>query len=163
MRIGGAPVRLRSPADAVAAGAVLVPRDRRKDGLVLDMSVGDNINLATLDDVSTRLGWLRRALARARADRLVDRLDVRPRRSGAITGLLSGGNQQKVVLARWLATGSKVFVLDEPTTGVDIGARTEIYKLITSLAEQQAGGTALLEQPGRTPRPVRQGAGDGPR
>ena len=139
VRIGGAPVRLRSPADAVAAGAVLVPRDRRKDGLVLDMSVGDNINLATLDDVSTRLGWLRRALARARADRLVDRLDVRPRRSGAITGLLSGGNQQKVVLARWLATGSKVFVLDEPTTGVDIGARTEIYKLITSLAEQQAG------------------------
>ncbi len=139
VRIGGEAVTLRSPAVAVAAGAVLVPRDRRNDGLVLDMSVGDNINLATLDDVSTRLGWLRRALARARADRLVDRLDVRPRRSGAITGLLSGGNQQKVVLARWLATGAKVFLLDEPTTGVDIGARSEIYKIITSLAEQQAG------------------------
>ena len=139
VRIGGAPIKLRSPSNAVAAGLVLVPRDRRNDGLVLDMSVGDNINLATLDDVSTRLGRLRRATARARADRLVDQLDVRPRSSSLITGLLSGGNQQKVVLARWLATGSKVFVLDDPTTGVDIGARSEIYRFIASLADRQAG------------------------
>ena len=139
VEIDGSPVKLRSPAQAVQSGLVLVPRDRRNDGLVLDMSVGDNVNMATLDMVSSKLGWLFRGQARDRSDQLVDQIDVRPRRSDTIVRFLSGGNQQKVVLARWLATESKVFVLDHPTAGVDVGARSEIYSLIAQLAEGGAG------------------------
>ena len=139
LTIDGAPVKLRSPAQAVRSGLVLVPRDRRNDGLVLDMSVGDNVNMATLDKVSSKLGWLMRAQARRQSDEFAEQLDVRPRRSATIVRFLSGGNQQKVVLARWLATESKVFVLDQPTTGVDVGARSEIYALIAQLATGGAG------------------------
>lgn len=142
VEIEGDPIKLRSPAHAVQAGLVLVPRDRRNDGLVLDMSVGDNINVATLDVVSSNLGWLFRGQARNRSDKLVEQLDVRPRRSDTIVRFLSGGNQQKVVLARWLATESKVFVLDNPTAGVDVGARSEIYALIAQLAE--AGSAVII-------------------
>ena len=136
--VDGVPVAMTSPARAVKAGLVLVPRDRRNDGLVLDMNVADNINLATLDQVST-LGWLNRAAAAARSDEQVVRLDVRPRSSDAVARFLSGGNQQKVVLARWLASGARLFVLDDPTVGVDVGARSEIYKLVADLAEAGAG------------------------
>ena len=139
VEIDGDPTKLRSPAHAVQSGLVLVPRDRRNDGLVLDMSVGDNINVATLDMVSSKLGWLFRGQARELSDELVGQLDVRPRRSDTIVRFLSGGNQQKVVLARWLATESKVFVLDNPTAGVDVGARSEIYALIAQLAEAGSG------------------------
>ena len=139
VEVDGSPVKLRSPAQAIRSGLVLVPRDRRNDGLVLDMSVGDNVNVATLDEVSSKLGWLLRGQARDRSDQLVEQLDVRPRRSDTIVRFLSGGNQQKVVLAKWLATSSKVFVLDQPTTGVDVGARSEIYSLIAQLAEDGAG------------------------
>ena len=136
--IEGQRVRLRSPADSVDRGLVLVPRDRRNDGLVLDMTVGDNINLATLDEVGSA-GWLNRRAARRRADDLVTRLDVRPPRSDRVVRYLSGGNQQKVVLARWLASGPRLFLLDDPTVGVDVGARSEIYKLIGSLVGDQSG------------------------
>ncbi len=129
---------LNSPSDAVENGIVLVPRDRRHDGLVLDMSVSDNVNLASLEKVA-RLQLENRALARNRANDLSDALDIRPRNPSAITRFLSGGNQQKVVLARWLATKSKLFILDEPTVGVDIGAKVEIYQLIEDLAGRDAG------------------------
>ncbi|MCY4258239.1 MAG: sugar ABC transporter ATP-binding protein [bacterium] len=141
LAVAGKPIKLRSPAQAVSAGLVLVPRDRRNDGLVLDMSVADNVNVATLEMVSSKLGWHRRQQAAQRADQLVEQLDVRPRRSDTIVRFLSGGNQQKVVLARWLTTDSKVFVLDQPTTGVDVGARSEIYALVAQLA---AGGAGVL-------------------
>ena len=138
IRINGQDVSVRQPADAVKAGLVLVPRDRRNDGLVLNMSVADNINVATLEEVSAA-GWIKRGKAAARSDELVERLDIRPPRSSTIVQFLSGGNQQKVVLARWLATGSEVYVLDDPTVGVDVGARSEIYKLIGGLADDGAG------------------------
>ena len=133
-------VRLKSPSDAVGKGIVLVPRDRRHDGLVLDMTVGDNINLASLYEVAS-FQLENRAMAAKRAEELAEKLDIRPRRVEAVTRFLSGGNQQKVVLARWLATGSKLFILDEPTVGVDIGAKVEIYKLIEDLARE---GAAVL-------------------
>ena len=136
--LDGTPIPVTSPARAVEAGLVLVPRDRRNDGLVLDMSVADNVNVATLDEVST-FGWLNRGAAVRRSDEQVERLDVRPRASNAIARFLSGGNQQKVVLARWLASGARVFVLDNPTVGVDVGARTEIYGLVAELAAAGAG------------------------
>ncbi len=128
----------RVPSDAVASGIALVPRDRRHDGLVLDLSVSDNINLSSLDDVS-KYKWEMRGAAAKRADALSHKLDIRPRRPSAISRFLSGGNQQKVVLARWLATDSKLFILDEPTVGVDIGAKVEIYQLIEDLARNGSG------------------------
>ena len=136
--LAGSPVSVTSPAKAVEAGLVLVPRDRRNDGLVLDMSVADNVNMATLGEVST-LGWLNRAAAATRCDEQAERLDVRPRTSNSVVRFLSGGNQQKVVLARWLASGAQVFVLDDPTVGVDVGARSEIYGLVAELAAAGAG------------------------
>ncbi|MCY4068786.1 MAG: sugar ABC transporter ATP-binding protein [Acidimicrobiaceae bacterium] len=136
--VDGEPARTNSPARAVRSGLALVPRDRRNDGLVLDMTVADNVNLATLEEVST-LGWLNRAAAGRRGEELMERLDVRPRGSHAVSRLLSGGNQQKVVLGRWLASQASVYVLDDPTVGVDVGARSEIYRLIADLAQAGAG------------------------
>lgn len=142
MRVAGEPVRFSSPAAALAGGMVLIPRDRRHDGLVLDLSVGDNINLSTLDEAATAFAGLNRSkVARERAERMVSELDVRPADIGRKVRLLSGGNQQKVVIARSLLTDAKIVILDEPTVGVDIGAKAEIYRLIASLA---AEGTAVL-------------------
>lgn len=134
----GKPARIRTPSDAIAQGVVLVPRDRRNDGLVLPMTVGENITLATLHEDAT-LGVENRAHARSRATQKVQELDIRPANPGAIVRFLSGGNQQKVVLARWLARNAGVFMLDEPTVGVDIGARSEIYTLVNRLAQDGAG------------------------
>ncbi len=138
LRLDGNTVRIASPARAVDRGVVLVPRDRRNDGLVVDMTVADNVNLASFDEVTRGLIVNRRAAAK-RAQAIAERLDIRPRDVDAVARNLSGGNQQKVVLARWLATASRLFVLDEPTIGVDIGARAEIYRLIEKLAADGAG------------------------
>lgn len=140
LELGGTPVRLRSPADALAHGLALVPRDRRQDGLVLDMTAAVNTNLSTLDRVS-KYGLVLRRRARERAARVTERLDVRPPEPERIARLFSGGNQQKLVLARWLAADAKVLVFDEPTVGVDVGARAEIYRLMGELADH---GTAIL-------------------
>ncbi len=121
------------PHTAVEHGVVLIPRDRRNTGLVLDMTVADNINLASLEEVST-LKVTRHARATGRAAKLIEKLDIRPANAQAVVRFLSGGNQQKVVLARWLATGSRLFIMDEPTIGVDIGAKVEIYQRIADLA-----------------------------
>jgi len=133
-------IRLSSPVKAVTNGIVLVPRDRRNDGLVLEMSLSDNINLASLADVAV-VGLERRQVALERAEEQVEKLDIRPRDVKTIVQNLSGGNQQKSVLARWLATESRVFILDEPTVGVDVGAKVEIYQLIENLA---ANGASIL-------------------
>jgi ribose transport system ATP-binding protein len=138
--VDSAEARVHSPADALDRGMALVPRDRRNDGLVLDLDVSGNINLATLDDVA-RGGWLSGEAALGRARELIARMDVRPEDPRVTTRLLSGGNQQKVVLGRWLAADANVLVLDEPTVGVDVGAKAEIYRLMADLAH---GGAALL-------------------
>ena len=138
MTFAGTPVRIDSPAKALAHGFALVPRDRRHAGLVLDMSVADNVNLASLDQVAVA-GIERRQAADRRAAELVKRLDIRPPDTGRVAKFLSGGNQQKVVLGRWLATGARLFILDEPTIGVDIGAKIELYRLVDELAARGAG------------------------
>jgi ribose transport system ATP-binding protein len=102
------------------------------------MTVADNVNLASFEEAAFGVIVNRRAAAR-RAQTLVERLDIRPRNVEALARNLSGGNQQKVVLARWLATASRLFLLDEPTLGVDIGAKVEIYRLIDKLAADGAG------------------------
>ncbi len=132
--------RPSSPAAALASGVVLVPRDRRHDGVVLDFSTQRNLTLSTLGE-GTRAGLLDDTASRDRAAELAERLDIRPRDTSVQTRLLSGGNQQKVVLGRSLAAGARVIVLDEPTVGVDIGAKQEIYRLLAELA---ASGTAVV-------------------
>ncbi|MGO1538697.1 MAG: sugar ABC transporter ATP-binding protein [Leucobacter sp.] len=138
IRVDEQRVRFRSPADALRQGVVLIPRDRRHDGLVLDLPVQDNISLATLDDVTTARAFLSTKKLAAQANRMVKALDVRPSDPAAKVRFLSGGNQQKVVIARSLLTNARVIILDEPTVGVDIGAKAEIYKLVAQLAAQGA-------------------------
>ncbi|WP_333826521.1 sugar ABC transporter ATP-binding protein [Pararhodobacter sp.] len=147
VRLHGRSVTLRSPADAISQGLALVPRDRRHDGLVLPMTLGENITLATLE-ADARMGLENRARANARSAQKIRELDIRPANPQAIVRFLSGGNQQKVVLARWLARQADVFILDEPTVGVDIGARSEIYGVVDRLAQAGAGVIVSSSDPG---------------
>jgi rhamnose transport system ATP-binding protein len=136
----GSPARISSPARAVALGVAYVPEDRRHHGVVLDMSVAANTTLATLRAVST-LGILDSGRERRVAADFVRRLDVKAASIDDPVGNLSGGNQQKVALARWLAADPSVLILDEPTQGVDVGAKAEIHRLMGDLA---ARGMAIL-------------------
>jgi ribose transport system ATP-binding protein len=131
--IDGRPARLGSPARAIAAGVLLVPEDRRRHGLVLPESVGFNLSLPNLDRLGSLLGIERRA-ERELHRTWIDRLRIKTPTAGQTVGLLSGGNQQKVVYGKWLARGPKVLILDEPTRGVDVGAKAEIYALVDELA-----------------------------
>ncbi len=147
LKIDGIAQRFRAPSEAVAAGIALVPRDRRHDGLVLDMSVSDNVNLAALDSVSRWTLENRRA-SHAVATEMSETLDIRPRNIAATARLLSGGNQQKVVLGRWLNKGADIFILDEPTVGVDVGAKVEIYQHIENLAKDGVSVLVSSSDPG---------------
>ncbi|HEX4588817.1 MAG TPA: sugar ABC transporter ATP-binding protein [Gemmataceae bacterium] len=138
--LNGRPVRIRSPRSAVRHGLLLAPEDRRLHGLILSDSVEHNLSLPNLDMLSVlRLVRRRREATLARG--LVERLRVRTPTITKPVGLLSGGNQQKVALGKWLARSPSVLVLDEPTRGVDVGARGEIYALMDQLA---ADGVAIL-------------------
>jgi rhamnose transport system ATP-binding protein len=131
--LNGTLVTLDSPRRAVDLGIAYVPEDRRRHGVVLDMSVAANTTLAALRDVC-RHGLIDRGVERSVAAGLVDRLAVKTASLEAAVGTLSGGNQQKVALARWLATRPSVVILDEPTQGVDVGAKAEIHRLMGELA-----------------------------
>ena len=138
--VAGQEVRRQRPPAAIDAGMALVPEDRKKSGAILGMTVLENGTLPRLDSFSVA-GWLRN---RARADQVgaaMKSVQLRSRGLGQEVGTLSGGNQQKVVLARWLTGDVKVLLLDEPTRGVDVGARSEIYRIITDLA---ASGVAVV-------------------
>ena len=137
LRLDGETLRIRSAADAVRAGMVLVPRNRRDDGLVLPMTVAENLTLATLGENAVA-GLVSGARQRASAETQIGNLDIRPPNAGAITRYLSGGNQQKVVLGRWLAKKARAYLFDEPTVGVDVGAKSEIYALMHGLARDGA-------------------------
>jgi len=138
--IDGRVVTPRSPGAAIAAGLAYVPEDRRQHGVVLEMSVAANASLATLAGVS-RGGLIDRAAEQRTARRYVDDLRIKTASVDAEVGSLSGGNQQKVALARWLATAPRVLVLDEPTQGVDVGSKAEIHTLMGTLA---ARGLAIV-------------------
>ena len=136
--VGGEPVVIRSPRDAIAAGLGLGPEDRRLSGLCLDMSVSENIALVDYAHRSLA-GMVSHARSREIADGLIQDISIRTRDSDARVKTLSGGNQQKVVLARWLARAPRVLVLDEPTRGIDVGAKAEIYQLLDRLAGEGMG------------------------
>jgi ribose transport system ATP-binding protein len=140
IRLRGERIRIRRPADAIEHGIVLVPEDRRRQGLVLSQSVERNLTLALLRRLS-RGGLLDEREAAAIAESYVARLGIRTLSVGTPVRRLSGGNQQKVVLAKWLATEPDVLLLDEPTVGVDIDTRSEIAELVRGLADQ---GRAVL-------------------
>jgi L-arabinose transport system ATP-binding protein len=140
VRIDGRPLRLRSPVDAVRAGIGFAPEERKAQALLLERTVRDNVSLAVLDRLR-RFRVVRRRQENALTSRFVAQLDVRTPSIEQEVGKLSGGNQQKVVLARWLARRPKVLILDEPTRGVDVGAKAEIYSIINQLADD---GLALL-------------------
>ena len=133
--LDNAPLRIRAPQDAIAAGILLVPEDRRLHGLVLPESVGFNLSLPNLDRITSLFGVKRREETELHHT-WIDRLRVKTPSAAQPVGLLSGGNQQKVVYGKWLARGPKVLILDEPTRGVDVGAKAEIYALVDELAGQ---------------------------
>ncbi len=134
----GRPVPLRSPADAVKAGIGLVPENRALQGLVLKLPVQENIVLATLDRHSSA-GWVHRSLVAGTARRFIGRLAIRTPHLRQRAMFLSGGNQQKVVLAKWLAMQPKVLIMDEPTRGIDVGAKAEVHSLMSRLAASGIG------------------------
>jgi rhamnose transport system ATP-binding protein len=136
----GRHARIGSPEDAIRFGIGYVPEDRRQHGVILDMSIAANVSLANMKKVSRR-GLLRPAEEQHLAEEYRDRLRIKASSVDADTSTLSGGNQQKVALARWLAIDPLVLILDEPTQGVDVGAKSEIHNLIVELA---ARGVAIL-------------------
>ena len=140
IRIGGRETAIRRPADAVDSGLGLVPEDRKREGIVPGASWVHNLSLAALPRL-TRLSWIRRRQERALATEYRKRLRIAVPSRDAPAAALSGGNQQKLLLARWLAARCRVLILDEPTRGVDIAAKAEIHALIGELAAQ---GTAIL-------------------
>ena len=140
IRINGKVVKIDNPRDAIANHIALIPEDRRRQGFVADHSVGSNICLPMLDKLS-RYSWIQSEQARALADSMIKRLRIKTASADAAVRTLSGGNAQKVVIAKWLASEPEVLVLDEPTAGIDIGSKAEIVELIRDLARQ---GKAIL-------------------
>lgn len=140
VRVAGRTLRPGSVRAAMEAGVALVPEDRRGQGLVLPLAIEANLTLAVLSSLSYR-GWLRRGRERAVVRRWMHELDVRAAHAAAPAATLSGGNQQKLLLGKWLAASPRVLILDEPTRGVDVGAKAEIHSQIRRLASE---GLAIL-------------------
>ncbi len=136
--IEGRTVDFESPADAIAGGLALAPEDRKRDGLVLPMSVAANASLASLD-CTLRGGFVNTAREAEHVSPYIERFCVKTPSLAQLIVNLSGGNQQKVILAKWLATGPKVLLLDEPTRGIDVNAKREIYAFIDELARNGLG------------------------
>jgi D-xylose transport system ATP-binding protein len=141
VRVEGERIEIRSPRDAIDHGIALLTEDRKALGLFLDKSVAFNTTIASLGSVSSPLGTIDARLERAVVQRYVGELGVKTPDIDTVVGTLSGGNQQKIILGRWLNANPKIFILDEPTRGIDIGAKVEIYKLLDRLA---ADGVAII-------------------
>jgi ribose transport system ATP-binding protein len=153
IQLHGRPVEIRSPRDAVRLGLALLTENRKEQGLLLPMTVRANITLnrlrggatvpgaGPLRALSNALGWVRHAVEAAEAGKWVQRLSVRCSSIEQRASELSGGNQQKVVMARWLFRDCDILIFDEPTRGIDVGAKFEIYQLLSRLADQ---GKAII-------------------
>ncbi|HKW29677.1 MAG TPA: ATP-binding cassette domain-containing protein, partial [Verrucomicrobiae bacterium] len=135
--LDGKNISINAPREAIDHGIYLVPENRRSEGLIVEMSVRENVSLPSLRQLS-RGGLIQRKRERSVAQRQVDSLKVKTPGIESLVLNLSGGNQQKVVLAKWLAMNPRVMILDEPTRGIDVGAKAEIYRLMRALAGQGA-------------------------
>jgi ribose transport system ATP-binding protein len=140
LTLDGEPLRIRSAQDAIRAGIYLAPEDRRRSGVIVDMSIRDNITLPALKSYAS-MGLINREKEAQGAETASRSLSVKTPSIDFLVRNLSGGNQQKVVLGKWLSLGPKVLIFDEPTRGIDVGAKAEIYDLMRNLAQQ---GVALL-------------------
>ncbi|MCA9410401.1 MAG: sugar ABC transporter ATP-binding protein [Candidatus Omnitrophica bacterium] len=136
----GSEIRIRHPKDAIKVGIALLTEDRKQSGCLFNLSVQKNVSLASMKKVSSG-PWVRVSSERELAKKYADELAIKSSNLRNLIGTLSGGNQQKVLVARWLATEPKVLILDEPTRGVDVGAKVEIYRLMIELARE---GMAIL-------------------
>jgi ribose transport system ATP-binding protein len=141
IRLRGEPVRIASPRDAIRAGIGLVPEDRKTEGLFLGLTGGENASLPSLDRFS-RFGLVGARQQDAAARAAFSAVQLAERALWSPARLFSGGNQQKIVLAKWLLTGSRILLLYDPTRGVDVGTKAEIYALMRRFVE--AGGTILF-------------------
>jgi ribose transport system ATP-binding protein len=140
IRIAGEAVVIRDPKDAIEKGLYLVPEDRKRSGLVLGFSVDANVSLANLRDTATR-GLCDPAAETTLARHWKTQLAIRCPDTSTLAASLSGGNQQKVVLAKWLSMSPRIFIFDEPTRGIDVGAKHDIYALMRTLSDN---GAAIL-------------------
>ena len=141
MLIDGAEVSIRSPQQAIAQGIGLVPEDRKQQALFLSLAIKSNLSMAVHDRISR---WGAFIDSRKEADLVEEyrnRLNIRMAHPEQLVGNLSGGNQQKVVLARWLALGPKILIVDEPTRGIDVGAKVEVHNLLFEMAN---AGIAII-------------------
>jgi len=136
--LDGHPVEIRSPQDAMARNIAYVPEDRQAEGVILDHAVGPNLSLTILSGLA-RLGLLSRTREEANSQRYIDELRIRTSGPGQLVSALSGGNQQKVVLGKWLATNPRILILDDPTKGVDVGAKAEVHHIVSSMARRGLG------------------------
>jgi len=139
VRMGGATLAIRSPVDAIAHGIAYLSEDRKGQGLAVNMNVAQNITMARMSAVSNRYGFIRPAAEQSVAQRFIAELDIRTPSAQQVARLLSGGNQQKVAIAKWLFRESRVIFFDEPTRGIDVGAKFAIYQLMDALAAQGIG------------------------
>ncbi|HEL0635103.1 TPA: sugar ABC transporter ATP-binding protein [Streptococcus equi subsp. zooepidemicus] len=135
IRLNGQDIRVTNPVQAIRAGIGFLTEDRKEEGLILDFSIKDNMTLPSHKDFSKN-GFFDDKTSRDFVQRMIDRLRIKSGRPEMVVGNLSGGNQQKVVLAKWIGIAPKVLILDEPTRGVDVGAKREIYQLMNELAER---------------------------
>lgn len=142
VRLNGRRLNITHPSHAIRQGIALIPEDRKQQGVMLHMSVGENISSVTLDSFAGFAGYIREAKEQEATNRYVRELNIKTPSLSQLVKNLSGGNQQKVVLAKWLLMNCEVIIFDEPTRGIDVGAKQEIYHLINSLAE--AGKTVII-------------------
>jgi simple sugar transport system ATP-binding protein len=138
IRLRGRKLAMKTPGDAINGGIVLVPEERRKQGILVNESVRDNLTLASLPAFSP-LGFLRGKQENRHAEQMVEKLGVKTPGIFQKVGLLSGGNQQKVVIGKWLPLPADIYLFDEPTKGIDVGAKSEVFRLIGALAKQGKG------------------------
>lgn len=137
--LDGKEIRINKPLDAIRAGIVLAPEDRKKDGLCTKLSVRDNLALPNLDLLCNKIGKVNAKKEKDLVDKAVEDLNIKLATPEINAESLSGGNQQKVVVGKWLARNSRVVIFDEPTRGVDVGAKVEIYNLINDLKQKGVG------------------------
>ncbi|KAF5070974.1 Galactose/methyl galactoside import ATP-binding protein MglA [anaerobic digester metagenome] len=137
--LDGKSVSIKKPIDAIKAGIVLTPEDRKRDGLCTKLGVRENLSIPNLDWLSNGIGKVNQKKEREIADKVVEELQIKLSSVEINAESLSGGNQQKVVIGKWLARNSRVIMFDEPTRGVDVGAKVEIYNLMNRLKQQGTG------------------------
>ena len=137
--MNGSKLSLKSPSDAISAGIAYLSENRKEEGLAVEMQLTENITMANVQGVSQRFGVLSRGRETKVAQEYVDQLVIKTPSLTQIVKNLSGGNQQKTVIAKWLFCNSKILIFDEPTRGIDVGTKYAVYKLIGRLAQEGKG------------------------